>query len=93
MRLTETYLALGVPDEAKKSAAVLGANYPGTQWYDRAYKLMRENPGVALAAVPPGQPIVPVQGATATPTRPGSNDVAPKDDRSAAPTPGNRTGT
>ena len=31
MRLTETYLALGVPDEAKKAAAVLGANYPGTR--------------------------------------------------------------
>lgn len=42
MRLTETYLALGVPDEAKKTAAVLGANYPGTDWYERAYKLMGE---------------------------------------------------
>ena len=31
MRLTETYLALGVPDEAQKAAAVLGANYPGTR--------------------------------------------------------------
>ena len=41
MRLTETYLALGVPEEAKKSAAVLGANYPGTDWYERAYKLMQ----------------------------------------------------
>ena len=42
MRLTESYLALGLPDEAKKSAAVLGANYPGTQWYERAYKLMQD---------------------------------------------------
>ncbi len=42
MRLTETYLALGVPEEAKKAAAVLGANYPGTDWYQRAYKLMGE---------------------------------------------------
>jgi outer membrane protein assembly factor BamD len=42
MRLTETYLALGVPEEAKKAAAVLGANYPGTDWYERAYKLMGE---------------------------------------------------
>ncbi|MDB5707627.1 MAG: outer membrane protein assembly factor BamD, partial [Sphingomonas bacterium] len=33
MRLTETYLALGVPVEANKAAAVLGANYPGTDWY------------------------------------------------------------
>jgi len=42
MRLTETYLALGIPSEAKKSAAVLGANYPGTDWYERAFKLMAD---------------------------------------------------
>jgi outer membrane protein assembly factor BamD len=42
MRLTECYLALGVPGEAKKAAAVLGSNYPGTDWYDHAYKLMKE---------------------------------------------------
>jgi outer membrane protein assembly factor BamD len=43
LRLTESYLALGVPEEANKAAAVLGANYPGTDWYERAYKLMGEN--------------------------------------------------
>lgn len=43
MRLTETYLALGVPEEANKAAAVLGNNYPGTEWYGRAYKLMQDN--------------------------------------------------
>ena len=42
MRLTETYLALGVPEEAKKSAAVLGANYPGTDWYEHAYRLIQD---------------------------------------------------
>ena len=42
-RLTECYLALGVPSEAKKSAAVLGANYPGSKWYERAYQLMQKN--------------------------------------------------
>jgi len=45
MRLTESYLAMGVPEEAKKSAAVLGANYPGTKWYERAYKLIEKNGG------------------------------------------------
>lgn len=50
MRLTESYLALGVPEEAKKSAAVLGANYPGTDWYKRAYKLMQEHPVPAAKA-------------------------------------------
>jgi len=43
MRLTESYLALGVPTEAKKTAAVLGANYPGTKWYERAYELVNKH--------------------------------------------------
>ena len=43
MRLTESYLALGVPVEAKKTAAVLGANYPGTKWYERAYDLVNKH--------------------------------------------------
>jgi outer membrane protein assembly factor BamD len=42
-RLTESYLAMGVPDEAKKAAAVLGANYPGSEWYERAYALMQKH--------------------------------------------------
>jgi outer membrane protein assembly factor BamD len=37
-RLTETSLALGIPEEAVKYAAVLGANYPGSKWYEKAYK-------------------------------------------------------
>ncbi|MEY2927998.1 MAG: hypothetical protein RL367_2475 [Pseudomonadota bacterium] len=44
MRLTESYLALGVPDEAKKAAAVLGNNYAGSKWYERAYALMQKHP-------------------------------------------------
>ncbi len=43
LRLTESYLALGVPEEARKSAAVLGANYPSTDWYKRAYELVQRN--------------------------------------------------
>ena len=55
MRLTETYLALGLPAEANKSAAVLGANYPGTEWYKRAYALMQDNRDkLAKAQVPAG---------------------------------------
>jgi outer membrane protein assembly factor BamD len=42
-RLTESYLALGVPDEARRAAAVLGRNYPGSQWYERAYDLLGEH--------------------------------------------------
>jgi len=39
-RLTETNLALGIPAEAKKYAAVLGSNYPGSEWYQKAYDLI-----------------------------------------------------
>jgi outer membrane protein assembly factor BamD len=42
MRLTESYLALGVPTEAERSAAVLGANYPGSKWYEHAYQLIQK---------------------------------------------------
>jgi len=39
-RLTEAYLALGVPHEAQTSAAVLGHNYPGSRWYQHSYALL-----------------------------------------------------
>ena len=42
-RLTETSLALGIPQEAVKYAAVLGANYPGSEWYDKAYELVQDH--------------------------------------------------
>ena len=51
-RLVESYLALGLPDEAKKAAAVLGANYAGSKWYQRSYALMntKAKPAPAPAA-------------------------------------------
>ena len=39
-RLVEAYLTVGLIDEAKKNAAVLGYNYPGDAWYSDAYALM-----------------------------------------------------
>ncbi len=39
-RQVESYLALGIPAEAQKSAAVLGKNYPGSKWYRRSYQLI-----------------------------------------------------
>ncbi len=44
-RLVEAYLALGIPEEAKRSAAVLGANFPGSKWYERGYRLMQSHAG------------------------------------------------
>ncbi|MSP48894.1 MAG: outer membrane protein assembly factor BamD [Alphaproteobacteria bacterium] len=40
LRLTEAYLNLGVRDEAQAAAAVLGHNYPGSDWYRDAYALL-----------------------------------------------------
>jgi outer membrane protein assembly factor BamD len=39
-RLVECYLALGMPQEAQKAAAVLGRNYPETWWYRQSLKLL-----------------------------------------------------
>jgi outer membrane protein assembly factor BamD len=50
LRLTESYLELGVPDEARKSAAVLGANFPGSDWYQRAYDTIQKAEGAPAAA-------------------------------------------
>jgi len=41
-RLTEAYLALGLPEEARINAAVLGHNYPGTDWYLDSYALLTD---------------------------------------------------
>ena len=40
-RLTEAYYALGITKEAQTAAAVLGANYPGSPWYEDAYTLLK----------------------------------------------------
>jgi outer membrane protein assembly factor BamD len=42
-RLTEAYYAMGLYNEAKTAAAVLGANYPGSPWYKDAYDLLTEH--------------------------------------------------
>jgi outer membrane protein assembly factor BamD len=39
-RLVECYLALGVTNEAKMAAAVLGHNFPGSDWYADSYFLL-----------------------------------------------------
>jgi outer membrane protein assembly factor BamD len=41
LRLTESYLALGIIDEAQTSAAVLGHNFPDSRWYKDAYELLQ----------------------------------------------------
>ena len=41
MRLTEAYMALGIVPEAQTAAAVLGHNFPDSEWYSRAYSLVK----------------------------------------------------
>lgn len=41
-RLVEANMALGLKTEAKKNAAILGHNYPGSAWYEDAYDLVND---------------------------------------------------
>jgi len=57
-RLTEAYFALGLAGEAQSAAAVLGHNFPDSQWYADSVKLLqtgglepRENPKSWLGAL------------------------------------------
>lgn len=41
-RLVECYLLLGIKPEAQTAAAILGFNYPGSDWYENSYALLAE---------------------------------------------------
>ncbi len=58
-RLVEAYTALGLKDEAQRAAAVLGHNYPGSEWYMDSYELatgvdVRKNGGGQSGGEKPG---------------------------------------
>ena len=40
LRLSEAYTALGIEPEARSNAAVLGHNFPGSDWYIDSYELV-----------------------------------------------------
>jgi outer membrane protein assembly factor BamD len=44
-RLTEAYMALGIVEEAQTAAAVLGHNFPDSEWYSHAYTLVKSGGG------------------------------------------------
>lgn len=50
-RLVESYLALGLTDEAQTAGAILGVNYPATEWYQDSFALLT---GKGLAMQPLG---------------------------------------
>lgn len=41
-RMAEAYTALGLTEEARRTAAVLGHNYPGNDWYVDSYEMIEE---------------------------------------------------
>jgi outer membrane protein assembly factor BamD len=49
-RLVESYLSVGMTDEAQRMAAILGHNFPGNEWYQRSYALMEESGVTPVAA-------------------------------------------
>tara|TARA_Y100000590_G_scaffold283005_1_gene318348 strand:+ start:754 stop:1584 length:831 start_codon:yes stop_codon:yes gene_type:complete len=41
-RLVEVYYTIGLTEEAKKAAKILGYNYGSSQWYERSYKVFNK---------------------------------------------------
>jgi outer membrane protein assembly factor BamD len=48
-RMVEIYVTLGLQDEAKKTAAVLGHNFPGSEWYEDTFSLVNTGKPAASA--------------------------------------------
>jgi outer membrane protein assembly factor BamD len=93
-RMVETYLALGIPTEAQKAAAVLGANYPGSKWYKHAYQLMQRHPSpqqVTPEPAPAPKPAVKAPQAEPLiqppPEQPETDPLAPAEQPQAQPQP------
>ena len=42
-REVEIYYTLGMMDDAKKTSAVIGYNYPKSKWYKYSYRLLKKN--------------------------------------------------
>lgn len=47
-RLSEAYVAMGIEPEARANAAVLGYNFPGSEWYLDSYELVEGETPVDL---------------------------------------------
>ena len=74
-RLVEIYLKLGLTDQARKTAAVLGYNYPGSPWYQNSYADLRSAHALAANIPQPGSsrdmPLASGPGAAKAPPPPG----------------------
>jgi outer membrane protein assembly factor BamD len=80
-RLVECYVALGIPEQAWETAAVLGRNYPSTYWYRQSLRLLikerRATQGAQVAA----------DTGSALPSPSGSAAAYPTGASAAAPAP------
>jgi len=46
-RMVEVYLTLGLTEEATRTAAVLGHNFPGSDWYEDSFSLIKTGKNAA----------------------------------------------
>ena len=42
-RLVEIHYHLGLKEEAKKYASILGYNYNSSEWFDQSYKILNKD--------------------------------------------------
>ena len=42
-RIVEIYYIIGLENEAKKYANILGYNYNSSEWYEQSYKILNKN--------------------------------------------------
>jgi outer membrane protein assembly factor BamD len=80
LRLTESYVALGVFAEAQKTTAVLGYNYPGSAWYQDSYNLL-VNAGVTPDGAEAPPPVASVDpDVLGGPAAPAAAPIAPPEE-------------
>ena len=85
-RLTECFTALGLRGEAIKTAAVLGYNFPASDWYHDAYTLTGGVKAAELAAAATGKPL----GSSGTPASGPIGNTGPAPAPKAPPPPDER---
>jgi outer membrane protein assembly factor BamD len=102
-RIVEANMTLGIVPEAQAAGAVLGHNFPNSDWYKRAYGLLKSggvSPSIAgdswftktLKALTPGSKSQPeAEPKAPAPGQPHPDDMpAPRDGVPTARTPGGR---
>lgn len=76
-RMVEVYLDLGLTDQARKSAIVLGYNYPGSKWYRYAYNDLKRYKLLSNNFPIPGKVISAPASSGATSQQPAATGTAP----------------